>query len=82
MPVDDAATLGARKVIVCSSNLDGRSAQGRDRPTDVPPPAVDFRVLFPIEPLALGAFDFNEDRTLEALAIGRACGSSNGTGTG
>jgi predicted acylesterase/phospholipase RssA len=72
VPVDDAATLGARKVIACSSNLDGRLLRGAIRPTDVPPPAVDFRVLFPIEPLALGAFDFNEDRTLEALAIGRA----------
>ena len=72
VPVDDAATFGARKVIACSSNLDGRLLRGAIRPTDVPPPSADFRVLFPIEPLALGAFDFNKARSLEALAIGRA----------
>jgi predicted acylesterase/phospholipase RssA len=72
VPVDDVAALGARKVIACSSNIDGRLLRGAIRPTDVPRPSADFRVLFPIEPLALGAFDFNEARSLEALAIGRA----------
>jgi predicted acylesterase/phospholipase RssA len=71
VPVDDVATLGARKVIACSSNVDGRLLRGAIRPTDVPRPSADFRVLFPIEPLALGAFDFNTERSLQALAIGR-----------
>jgi predicted acylesterase/phospholipase RssA len=72
VPVDDVALLGARKVIACSSNLEGRLLRGALRPTDMPRPRADFRVLFPIEPLALGAFDFNTERSLEALAIGRA----------
>jgi NTE family protein len=71
VPVDDVQTLGAGKVIACTSNLDGRLLKGAIRPIDVPTPTADFRVLYPIEPLALGAFDFDLGRSEEALAIGR-----------
>ena len=72
VPVDDVKTLGAGKVIACSSNIDGRLLKGAIRPIDVPTPNADYRVLYPIQPLALGAFDFNIERSVEALAIGRA----------
>ena len=72
VPVDDAATLGARKVIACTSNIDGRLLRGALRPVDVEKPASDFRVLSPIEPLALGPWDFNLERSVQALTIGRA----------
>ena len=72
VPVDDVQTLGAAKVIACSSNLDGRLLKGAIRPIDAPTPTADFRVLYPIEPFTLGAFDFNLQRSAEALAIGRA----------
>jgi predicted acylesterase/phospholipase RssA len=72
VPVDDVATLGAKKVIACTSNIDGRLLRGALRPVDVATPASDFRVLSPIEPLALGAWDFDLERSIQALAIGRA----------
>jgi predicted acylesterase/phospholipase RssA len=72
VPVDDVASLGAGKVIACSSNIDGRLLRGAIRPTDIATPKADYRVLHPIEPLALGAFDFNIERSALALAIGRA----------
>jgi len=72
VPVDDAAALGAGKVIACTSNIDGRLLRGALRPVDVAKPASDFRVLSPIEPLSLGAWDFNLERSVQALAIGRA----------
>ena len=72
VPVDDVATLGAAKVIACSTNIDGRLLRGAIRPVDVPRPNADHRVLYPIAPLALGPFDFHVGRSLEALAIGRA----------
>ena len=72
VPVDDVMALGAGKVIACSSNVDGRLLKGALRAIDVATPAADFRVLYPIEPLALGAFDFNVERSAAALAIGRA----------
>jgi predicted acylesterase/phospholipase RssA len=71
VPVDDVETLGARKVIACSSNLEGRLLKGAIRTTDVAPPKADYRVLYPIEPLALGPFDFDRTRSLEAFEIGR-----------
>jgi NTE family protein len=72
VPVDAAAALGARKVIACTSNLEGRLLKGALRPIDAETPTADFRVLHPIEPLALGAFDFDLARSADALAIGRA----------
>lgn len=72
VPVDDVETLGAGKVIACSSNVDGRLLRGALRPIDAATPKADHRVLYPIEPLALGAFDFNIERSVQALAIGRA----------
>jgi predicted acylesterase/phospholipase RssA len=72
VPVDDVGTLGAGKVIACTSNLEGRLLRKAIRPIDAVPPTAEFRVLHPIEPLALGAFDFDIERSAQALAIGRA----------
>ena len=72
VPVDDVEALGARKVIACSSDLEGRLLKGAIRPTEVASPKADYRVLYPTEPLALGSFDFDRTRFLEAFAIGRA----------
>lgn len=69
--VDDVAALGARKVIACSSNLEGRLLKGAIRTADVPSPKADYRVLYPTEPLALRPFDFDRRRSLEAFEIGR-----------
>jgi predicted acylesterase/phospholipase RssA len=71
VPVDDVKALGAGKVIACSSNIDGRLLRGALRAVDVATPKADFRVLSPIEPLSLGAWDFNIERSIQALAIGR-----------
>ncbi|MGH9139827.1 MAG: patatin-like phospholipase family protein [Vicinamibacterales bacterium] len=71
VPVDDVTVLGARKVIACSSNEEGRLLRGAVRVSDVATPAADHRVLYPIEPVALGAFDFDPGRSAQALAIGR-----------
>jgi predicted acylesterase/phospholipase RssA len=72
VPVDDVERLGARKVIACSSNTDGRLLKGAIRTVEPASPLADHRVLSPVAPLALGAFDFDPARSLEALAIGRA----------
>jgi predicted acylesterase/phospholipase RssA len=72
VPVDEVERLGARKVIACSSNLEGRLLKGAIRPTDAASPKADYRVLYPTEPLALGPFDFDRKRSLEAFEIGRA----------
>lgn len=72
VPVDDVARLGARKVIACSSNADGRLLKGAIRTVEPSTPTADHRVLCPVEPLALGAFDFDPGRSMEAFAIGRA----------
>jgi predicted acylesterase/phospholipase RssA len=72
VPVDDVQMLGARKVIACTSNLEGRLLRGAIRTRDVPTPAADFRVLHPVQPLALGPFDFDRHRTVDAFSIGRA----------
>lgn len=72
VPVDDVETLGARKVIACSSNLEGRLLKGAIRTTDVASPTADYRVLNPTEPLTLGPFDFHRGRSIEAFEIGRA----------
>ena len=71
VPVDDVERLGAGKVIACSSNEEGRLLKGALRTVESSPKA-DYRVLSPIEPLALGAYDFDVARSLEAFAIGRA----------
>jgi predicted acylesterase/phospholipase RssA len=72
VPVDVVETLGARKVIACSSNLEGRLLKGAIRPTDAAAPQADYRVLHPTEALALGPFDFDRTRSFEAFEIGRA----------
>src|SRR5262249_35426820 len=72
VPVDAVARLGARKVIACTTDPQGRLLRGAVRPTVVPEPGADYRVLHPVAPLALGAFDFDGGRCLEAVEIGRA----------
>jgi predicted acylesterase/phospholipase RssA len=71
VPVDEVEALGARKVIACSSNLEGRLLKGAIRTRDVASPKADYRVLYPIEPLALGPFDFDRSRSVDAFAVGR-----------
>jgi predicted acylesterase/phospholipase RssA len=71
VPVDDVEQLGAGKVIACATDIGGRLLKGAIRPTEVPRPKADHRVLHPIAPIALGAWDFNPDRCLDALEIGR-----------
>ena len=71
VPVDDVARLGAAKVIACASEPGGRLLKGAIRPVEVSP-AVDHRVLSPVAPLAVGAFDFDRARSVEAFEVGRA----------
>ena len=71
VPVDDVEQLGARKVIACATDTEGRLLKGAIRPTEVPRPKADYRVLHPIVPIALGAWDFNPDRCFDAVEIGR-----------
>jgi predicted acylesterase/phospholipase RssA len=72
VPVDDVERLGARKVIACSSDADGRLLKGAFRSVEPSSPRSDHRVLSPIQPLELGAYDFDLARSIAALAIGRA----------
>jgi len=55
------------------SDDSGRLLRGAFRTTIVAPPAgLDYRVLSPIAPLPIRAFDFDRGATLETFAIGRA----------
>jgi predicted acylesterase/phospholipase RssA len=71
-PIREAAQLGSPKVIACVSDDSGRLLRGAlwTRPVAVPHD-VDCRVLAPIAPLPVGAFDFDRGATLETFAIGR-----------
>lgn len=73
VPVVEAAELGVDRVIACVSDDSGRLLRGAlwTQPVVVPP-AVNYRVLSPVTPLPLGAFDFNGERTKRTLVIGRA----------
>jgi predicted acylesterase/phospholipase RssA len=79
VPVVEAARLRhdygghANRVIACVGDDEGRLLRGalRPRPMEIPA-SVDYRVLAPVEPLPLGAFDFDGDRTQRTMAIGRA----------
>jgi NTE family protein len=72
VPIDAVARLGPRKVIACVSDDRGRLLRGAvwTKPLAVPA-EVDYRVLFPLAPLPIGAFDFDRAATLETFAIGR-----------
>jgi predicted acylesterase/phospholipase RssA len=80
VPVVEAFALSARlrqasggQVIVCVGDDEGRLLRGALRPRPMTIPAsVNYRVLAPVEPLPLGAFDFDGDRTRQTMAIGRA----------
>ena len=73
VPVRELAQLGSPRVIACVSDDAGRLLRGAfwTKAMTVPPD-VDCRVLAPIAPLPLGAFDFDRAATLETFAIGRA----------
>src|SRR6185295_2343410 len=73
VPVLEAAHLGADRVIACVSDDAGRLLRGAFWTTEMAlPETLDYRVLSPIAPLPLGAFDFDRGATLETFAIGRA----------
>lgn len=77
VPVVEAAQLGVNlgvtKVIACVGDDGGRLLRGALWPQPMTIPAsVDYRVLAPVEPLPLGAFDFRGDATVRTMAIGRA----------
>jgi predicted acylesterase/phospholipase RssA len=72
VPIGEAAQL-ARKVIACVSDDKGRLLRGALWTTPMAVPReVDYRVLSPLAPLPIGAFDFDSVATLETFAIGRA----------
>jgi predicted acylesterase/phospholipase RssA len=72
VPIRELAQLGTPRVVACVSDDAGRLLRGAFWTTSVAvPPEVDFRVLAPIVPLPVGAFDFDRAATLETFAIGR-----------
>jgi predicted acylesterase/phospholipase RssA len=72
VPVVEASQLGMDRVIACVGDDEGRLLRGALRPRPMAIPAsVNYRVLAPVEPLPLGAFDFDGDRTRQTMAIGR-----------
>ena len=72
VPIDAVAPLGPRKVIACVSDDRGRLLRGALWPRPMAVPAgIDCRVLSPVAPLPIGAFDFDRVATLETFAIGR-----------
>jgi predicted acylesterase/phospholipase RssA len=71
VPIRDAATVGATRVIACVSDPTGRLLRGAWRPAPAEmPPDIDYRVLSPIAPIPVGTFDFNRRATLESIEIG------------
>jgi predicted acylesterase/phospholipase RssA len=71
VPIDAAAALGARRVIACVSDDEGRLLRGALWTKTVEAPeGIDYRVLSPVAPLPIGAFDFDRGATLETFAIG------------
>jgi predicted acylesterase/phospholipase RssA len=73
VPVLEAALLGAGRVIACVSDDSGRLLRGAFWTKAMAlPRELDYRVLSPIAPLPVRAFDFDRGATLETFAIGRA----------
>lgn len=71
VPVEEAVTLGAARVVACVSDDQGRLLRGAVRPVAMQPPAgMNYRVLSPIRPLPLRTFDFDRAATIESFAIG------------
>jgi predicted acylesterase/phospholipase RssA len=70
VPVVEA---GAARVIACVSDEAGRLLRGAMWTTTITvPDGIDCRVLSPIAPLPLRAFDFDRGATLDTFDIGRA----------
>ena len=73
VPIQELAQLGSPRVVACVSDDAGRLLRGAFWTTSMAvPQEVDYRVLAPIAPLPIGAFDFDPAATLETFAIGRA----------
>ncbi len=73
VPIRELAQLGSPRVIACVSDDAGRLLRGTLWTNSMPVPRdLDYRVLAPVAPLPLGAFDFDRAATLETFAIGRA----------
>jgi predicted acylesterase/phospholipase RssA len=71
VPIRDAATVGATRVIACVSDASGRLLRGAWRPVPAETPLeVDYRVLSPIVPIPVGTFDFDRGATLASIEIG------------
>ena len=71
VPVAEAASLGAPRVIACVSDEGGRLLRGALRAVEVEaPPGVDYRVLSPVARVPVRTFDFDRDATLESFDIG------------
>ena len=73
VPIRELAQLGSPRVIACVSDDAGRLLRGVFWTKSMAvPQEVEYRVLAPIAPLPIGAFDFDRAATLETFAIGRA----------
>jgi predicted acylesterase/phospholipase RssA len=73
VPIHEASQLGARKVIACVGDDEGRLLRGALRAVPFEVPAeVDYRVLSPITPLPIRTFDFDRGATMESFEIGAA----------
>jgi predicted acylesterase/phospholipase RssA len=73
VPIRELAQLGSPRIIACVSDNKGRLLRGAFWTKSMAvPQEMDCRVLAPIAPLPLGAFDFDRAATLETFAIGRA----------
>jgi predicted acylesterase/phospholipase RssA len=71
VPVREAADIGARRVIACVSDMDGRLLRGAwQAGSAAVPPGVDYRVLSPVAPIPVRTFDFDRSATLESFEIG------------
>lgn len=69
-PVAELRGLGATRTIACVTNTDGHLYAGFFRRRTLPAPA-ECRILAPIETLPIGSFDFDRERMLMTIEIGR-----------
>lgn len=73
VPIRELADLGVPRVVACVSDDEGRLLRGAFWTSSIAVPrGVDYRVLAPVAPLPIGAFDFDRSATLETFDIGRA----------
>jgi len=71
VPIDEMQALGVSRVIACVGDDRGRLLRGVLGRKPMPAPQADYRVLSPVAPLPIGAFDFDPDGTLASFQIGR-----------